>query len=139
MSETKIKIYKNADPTIGIIKQILHYNKNAQKKIQLASSIKKWQRKIRTKTWWKHCRKTILRKGMIAEIEKEEKSMDNKLFKNYFTNYQSPSDIYKKLRKTEGKKNEDQVYAIKKVLDKIKNLLKKCLKIKNLRLKKTKR
>ena len=41
MSETKIKIYKNADPTIGIIKQILHYNKNAQKKIQLASSIKK--------------------------------------------------------------------------------------------------
>ena len=76
---------------------------------------------------------------MIAEIEKEEKSMDNKLFKNYFTNYQSPSDIYKKLRKTEGKKNEDQVYAIKKVLDKIKNLLKKCLKIKNLRLKKTKR
>ena len=76
---------------------------------------------------------------MIAEIEKEEKSMDNKLFKNYFTNYQSPSDIYKKLRKTEGKKNEDQVYAIKKVLDKIKNLLKKCPKIKNLRLKKTKR
>ena len=76
---------------------------------------------------------------MIAEIEKEEKSMDNKLFKNYFTNYQSPSDIYKKLRKTEGEKNEDQVYAIKKVLDKIKNLLKKCLKIKNLRLKNTKR
>ena len=76
---------------------------------------------------------------MIAEIEKEEKSMDNKLFKNYFTNYQSPSDIYKKLRKTEGKKNEDQVYAIKKVLDKIKNLLKMCLKIKNLILKKTKR
>ena len=65
--------------------------------------------------------------------------MDNKLFKNYFTTYQSPSDIYKKLRKTEGKKNEDQVYAIKKVLDKIKNLLKKCLKIKNLRLKNTKR
>ena len=46
--------------------------------------------------------------------------MDNKLFKNYFTTYQSPSDIYKKLRKTEGKKNEDQVYAIKKVLDRIK-------------------
>ena len=41
----------------------------------------------------------------------------------YFTNYQSPSDMYKKLREAEGKKNEDQVYAIKKVLNKMKKLI----------------
>ena len=76
---------------------------------------------------------------MVVEIEKEEKNIDNKLFKKYFIDYQSPSDMYKKLLKTEGKKNDDQVYAIRKMLHKIKNLLKKCLKIKNLRLKKTKR
>ena len=76
---------------------------------------------------------------MVAKIEKEAKNIDNKLFKNCITNCQSPRDMYKNLGKTEGKKNEDQVYAIKKVLDKIKNLLKKCLKIKNLRLKNTKR
>ena len=42
------------------------------------------------------------------------------MFRQYFTNYQSPNGIYKKLRKTEGKKNEDQVYAIKKLLNKMK-------------------
>ena len=57
---------------------------------------------------------------MVAEIEKEGKNIDNKLFKNCITNCQSPRDMYKNLRKTEGKKNEDQVYAIKKVLDRIK-------------------
>ena len=49
---------------------------------------------------------------MVAEIEKEEKNINNNLFKNYF-NYQSPSDMYKKLCKTGGKKNKDQAYAIK--------------------------
>ena len=42
------------------------------------------------------------------------------MFKEYFTNYQNPSDMYKKLRMTEGQGNEDQVYVIKKVLDKMK-------------------
>ena len=41
---------------------------------------------------------------MVAEIEKEEKNIDNELFKSYFTIYQSPSDMYKKLHETEGKK-----------------------------------
>ena len=35
---------------------------------------------------------------MVAEIEKEEKNIDNESFKKYFTNYQSPNDMYKKLR-----------------------------------------
>ena len=39
-----------------------------------------------------------LRRETIAEIEKEEKNINNKLFQEHFTNYQSPSDMYKKLR-----------------------------------------
>ena len=61
-----------------------------------------------------------LRKEKIAEIEKEEKNISNLLFKEYLTNYQSPSDMYKKLRETQGTQNENRVYLIKKVLDKIK-------------------
>ena len=57
---------------------------------------------------------------MIAEIKEEQKNIDNLLFNYYFIKYQSPSDMYKKLRKTKGKKNEDQVYSIKEILDQIK-------------------
>ena len=46
-----------------------------------------------------------LRRRKIAEIEEEEKNIENKLLKKYFTDYWSPGDMYKKLRKTEGKKN----------------------------------
>ena len=46
------------------------------------------------------------------------------MFKKYFTNYQSSSDMYKKLRETEGERNEDQVYVIKKVLNKMKKTVK---------------
>ena len=83
--------------------------------------------------------KVKLRRRRIAEIKKEEKNIDYKLFKEYFTYYQNLSDMYEKLRMTEGEKNEDQVYVIKKVLDKIKKSLKMCLKIKNLRLKRIKK
>ena len=49
--------------------------------------------------------------------------------------------MYKKLRMTEGERNEDQVYVIKKVLDKMKKkkTLKMYLKAKHLRLKTTKK
>ena len=67
--------------------------------------------------------KARLRRTRIAEIE-EEKNINNKLFKEYFTNYQSPIDIYKKLRMTEGERNEDLIYIIKKVLDKMKKAIK---------------
>ena len=83
--------------------------------------------------------KVKLRRRRIAEIKKEEKNIDYKLFKEYFTYYRNLSDMYEKLRMTEGEKSEDQVYVIKKVLDKIKKSLKMCLKIKNLRLKRIKK
>ena len=40
--------------------------------------------------------------------------------------------MYKKLRETEGKINEDQVYSIKNILDKIKKEIKNVPKNKNL-------
>ena len=46
------------------------------------------------------------------------------MLKHYFTDYQNPSDMYKKLRETKGKRNEDQVYSIKEILDKIKKEIK---------------
>ena len=41
------------------------------------------------------------------------------MFKKYFTNYQSLNDMYKKLRETEGERNEDQVCLIKEVLNRM--------------------
>ena len=64
-----------------------------------------------------------LRRKRIAEIEKREKNIDNELLKSYFTNYQSPSDMYKKLRKTKGERNKDRLYVIKKVLNKMKRII----------------
>ena len=46
------------------------------------------------------------------------------MFKHYFTDYQNPSDMYKKLRETKGKRNEDQVYSIQEVLNKRKEKIK---------------
>ena len=47
-----------------------------------------------------------LRRRRIAEIKEEEKNIRNELFKQYFTDYRGPSDMYKKLRKKEGKKKK---------------------------------
>ena len=43
----------------------------------------------------------------------------------YFSNYRSPRKRYKKLRKTEGTRNENQVYLIKEVLNRMKKVFKK--------------
>ena len=48
--------------------------------------------------------------------------------------------MYKKLRKTEGERMEDQVHLIEEVINKMKKKpLKICLNIKELRLKRTRR
>ena len=46
------------------------------------------------------------------------------MFKKYFTNYQSPSDMYKKLRDKEVERNENWVHLIKLVLDRMKKIVK---------------
>ena len=117
MSETE-NINNNADETLEIIKEILHYNKNAQKFFLLASKVDKGKSEPKPKE--SIAKKVHLRRGYVAKTKREEKNINNKFFKEYFTIYQSPSDMYKKLRKTEGKNNEDQVYLIKEVLNEMK-------------------
>ena len=51
---------------------------------------------------------------MVAEIKKKEKNINNELFRKYFTNYQSPGDMYKKFQKTEGERNENKYMQSKK-------------------------
>ena len=80
-------------------------------------------KKSETKTEESIAERVKLKNKKIAEIKKEEKNINNLLFKHYFTDYQNPSDMYKKLRKTKGKRNEDQVYLIKEILDKIKKII----------------
>ena len=43
-----------------------------------------------------------LRKGRLDEIERREQNINNELFKEYFTDYQRPSNMYKKLSETEN-------------------------------------
>ena len=81
-------------------------------------------KKSETKTEESIAERVKLKNKKIAEIKKEEKNINNLLFKYYFTNYQNPSDIYEKLRETKGKRNEDQVYSIREVLNKIKERIK---------------
>ena len=88
------KINRNAAETLKIIKETLDYNKNPQKKFQLTSKVD--QGKSETKLEKSIAKIVKLKNEKIAVIKKEEKNMDYKLFKNYFTNYQSPSDMYKK-------------------------------------------
>ena len=77
-------------------------------------------KKSETKTEESIAERVKLKNKKIAETEKEGKNLNNLLFKYYFINYQIPSDMYKKLRETKGKRKKDQVYSIKKVLNKIK-------------------
>ena len=122
MNETE-KINKNADETLETIKEILYYNKNAQKSFLLASKVNKG--KSEPKLEKSTAERVKLKNRKIEEIEKEEKNINKELFKKYFTDYQSPSDMYKKLRERESKKNEDQVYLIKKVFNRMKKTIEK--------------
>ena len=64
-----------------------------------------------------------MRREKITEIEEEEEeNINNELLKKYFTNDRSPSDMQRKLHETEVARNEDRVYLIKLVLDKMKKV-----------------
>ena len=109
---------KNVDETLGIIKKILDYNKDAQKFFHLASKVDNGKSKPKIEE--SIAERVKLKNEKIAEIKKEEKNIENELFKYYFINYQKPSDMYKKLRKAKDKINECKVYSIKEILDEIK-------------------
>ena len=122
----KQKKNKNVDETLEIIEKILDYNKHVQKFFSLASKVDKGKSVPKKTIVEKNIEENVeLRRKRIAEIEEAEKKMNNELFKKYFTDYRSPSDMYKTLRETEGKKNEDQVYLIKKVLKRMKKTIEK--------------
>ena len=84
----------------------------------VASEVDK--RKSEPKTEESIAERTKLRRERIAEIKREEENINNLTFQYYFRKYQNPSDMYKKLCETKGKKNEDQIYSIKEILDQIK-------------------
>ena len=108
MSETE---KKNAYETLKIIEEILDYNKNALKNFLLASKVDKGKSVPKKIIIERNIAESVkLRRRRIAKIEEEEKNINYKLF----TNYRNPSDMYKKLRAAEGKRNEDQLYVIKK-------------------------
>ena len=103
--------------TLEIINKIIDYNNNAQNFFHHASKVDKTKSEPKIE---ESIAERAQLKNMIAEIKKEEKNIDNLSFNYYFIKYQNPSDMYKKLLKTKGKKNEDQVYSIKEILDQIK-------------------
>ena len=64
-----------------------------------------------------------LRKKRFDEIKRKEQNINNELFKAYFTDYQSPSSMYKKSSETENTINKTRADLIKKVLTKLKRII----------------
>ena len=64
-----------------------------------------------------------LEKEKSDEIERTENNINNQLFKAYFTEYQSPSNMYKNLSKTKRAVNKVWVDSIKKVLSKLQRII----------------
>ena len=48
--------------------------------------------------------RTKLRRGTSDEIERKEQNINNELFNAYLTDDQSPSNMYKKLKKAKRQK-----------------------------------
>ena len=57
------------------------------------------------------------------EIKRKEQNINNEFFKAYFTDYQSPSNMYKKLSETKSAVNEVRADSIKKVVSKFKRII----------------
>ena len=57
------------------------------------------------------------------EIKRKEQNINNEFFKAYFTDYQSPSNMYKKLSETKSAVNEVRADSIKKVVSKLKRII----------------
>ena len=125
------------DETLKIIPEILDYNKNAQNIFSVASRVDKG--KPEPKPEESIAKRVILRRAEVAKFIGEEKNIINKLYKEYFTIYQSRSHMYKKLRKTEGEKNEDQVYLIKEVLNRMEKAIKNVSENKTFKIKENKK
>ena len=108
MSETEKKKKKNADETLKIIEEILHYDKNAQGFFWLASEVDK--KKSEPKNEESIAERTKLRRERIAEIERKVKNINNKLFDYYF-GCSNPSNMCNRLINVTGEtKKPDRYY-----------------------------
>ena len=58
----------------------------------------------------------------MVKLKEKNRTKTMNFFKANFTDYQSPSDMYKKLRETKGAVNKVRVDSIKKVLSKLKRI-----------------
>ena len=67
--------------------------------------------------------RTKLRRERLDEIKRKEQNINNELFKEYFIDYKSPSNMYKKLSETESAVNEVRVDSIKKILSKLQRII----------------
>ena len=54
------------------------------------------------------------RRGRLDQVKRKEQNINNELFIEYFTDYQSPSNMYKKSSEKEGAVNKVWVDSIKK-------------------------
>ena len=63
--------------------------------------------------------RTKLSRGRLDEVKRKEQNINAELLNAYFTDYQNPSSMYKKLSQTKGAVNEFRVDSIKKVLSKL--------------------
>ena len=94
------------------MEKILDYNKNDQIVFHRASKIDKGKSEPEIEE--SIADRVKLKDNRIAEIKKEEKNIENLLFKHYFTKYQNPIDICQKLRETKGKKMKIKYIQSKK-------------------------
>ena len=67
--------------------------------------------------------RTKLRRERSDQIGGKTQNLNNELFKEFFTDYQSPSSMYQKLSETKDAVNEVRVDLIKKVLTKLKRII----------------
>ena len=80
----------------------------------------------------------LRKKKRLNIIDKKKKNINNELFNHYFS-YLNPTIMLQRLKNASDEKNKDLVELINKKLTKLKTLLKMCLKIKYLKLKKMKK
>ena len=61
--------------------------------------------------------RTKLRRQILDKIQRKQQNINNKLFKSYFTDYQSLSNRYKELIETDNAKiNKTKVDTAKNIL-----------------------
>ena len=67
--------------------------------------------------------RTKIKRGRLDEIKRKQQKINNELFKVYFIDYQSPSNMYTNLSETKDEVNEVRVDSIKEILSKLQRII----------------